>query len=252
MLDVMSGGRLIAGLVVGGGPEYYSTNVNPTDARPRFREAVELVIEAWTRPGPFAFDGEYYQLPYVNPWPRPLQQPHPPVWIPGLGSPSTITYCVEHGFGYMGVAYYAPPETFARQAVAYHDAVAASGRTFDPELLGLAHHGLRGRDRRAGRRGSRHPPRLLPGDPGGGLRRARQGVDAAGLHRPARPRAVPGRPPGHGAGPAAHRCRRRGVEAIAADRQPGHGPRAAARLRERARAWARSWRCCNSGRSPPS
>ena len=33
MLDVMSGGRLIAGLVVGGGPEYYSTNVNPTDAR---------------------------------------------------------------------------------------------------------------------------------------------------------------------------------------------------------------------------
>ncbi len=109
MLDVMSGGRLIAGLVVGGGPEYYSTNVNPTEARPRFREAVQLVIEAWTRPGPFAFDGEYYQLPYVNPWPRPLQQPHPPVWIPGLGSPSTITYCVEHGFGYMGVAYYAPP-----------------------------------------------------------------------------------------------------------------------------------------------
>jgi alkanesulfonate monooxygenase SsuD/methylene tetrahydromethanopterin reductase-like flavin-dependent oxidoreductase (luciferase family) len=136
MLDVMSGGRLIAGLVVGGGPEYYSTNVNPTDARPRFREAVDLVIQAWTRPGPFAFDGEFYQLPYVNPWPRPLQQPHPPVWIPGLGSPSTITYCVEHGFGYMGVAYYAPPETFARQAVAYHDAVAASGRTFDPELLG--------------------------------------------------------------------------------------------------------------------
>jgi len=136
MLDVMSGGRLIAGLVVGGGPEYYSTNVNPTDARPRFREAVDLVIQAWTRPGPFAFDGEFYQLPYVNPWPRPLQQPHPPVWIPGLGSPSTITYCVEHGFGYMGVAYYAPPETFARQALSYRDAVAVSGRTFDPELLG--------------------------------------------------------------------------------------------------------------------
>ena len=36
MLDVMSDGRLIAGLVVGGGPEYYSTNVNPTEARPRF------------------------------------------------------------------------------------------------------------------------------------------------------------------------------------------------------------------------
>jgi alkanesulfonate monooxygenase SsuD/methylene tetrahydromethanopterin reductase-like flavin-dependent oxidoreductase (luciferase family) len=136
MLDVMSGGRLIAGLVVGGGPEYYSTNVNPTDARPRFREALDLVVESWTRPGPFSFDGEFYQLPYVNPWPRPLQQPHPPVWIPGLGSPSTIQFCAERGFGYMGVAYYAPPETFARQALAYREAVAAAGRAYDPELLG--------------------------------------------------------------------------------------------------------------------
>jgi alkanesulfonate monooxygenase SsuD/methylene tetrahydromethanopterin reductase-like flavin-dependent oxidoreductase (luciferase family) len=58
------------------------------------------------------------------------------VWIPGLGSPSTITYCAERGFGYMGVAYYAPPETFARQALAYHQAVEASGRAFDPNLLG--------------------------------------------------------------------------------------------------------------------
>ena len=136
MLDVLSGGRLIAGLVVGGGPEYYSYNVDPTTARPRFREAVELVLQAWTRPGPFAFDGEYYQLPYVNPWPRPLKQPHPPVWIPGLGSPSTIEYCAQRGFGYMGVAYYAPPESFARQASAYHAAVEANGRDYDPELLG--------------------------------------------------------------------------------------------------------------------
>ena len=136
MLDLLSQGRLIAGLVVGGGPEYYSYNVNPTEARPRFAEALELVLKTWTTPGPFSFDGEYYQLPYVNPWPRPLQQPHPPVWIPGLGSPGTIELCANRGFGYMGVAYYAPPPTFARQARAYHDAVQAAGRAFDPELLG--------------------------------------------------------------------------------------------------------------------
>jgi alkanesulfonate monooxygenase SsuD/methylene tetrahydromethanopterin reductase-like flavin-dependent oxidoreductase (luciferase family) len=136
MLDVLSGGRLIAGLVVGGGPEYYSYNINPTDARPRFREALDLVIKAWTTPGPFAFDGDFYHLPYVNPWPRPIQQPHPPVWIPGLGSPSTIEFCAERGFGYMGVAYYAPMDAFARQAHAYHEAVIAAGRRFDPELLG--------------------------------------------------------------------------------------------------------------------
>jgi alkanesulfonate monooxygenase SsuD/methylene tetrahydromethanopterin reductase-like flavin-dependent oxidoreductase (luciferase family) len=63
MLDLLTGGRLIAGLVVGGGPEYYSYNVNPTEARGRFREAIDLVVRAWTEPGPFSFDGEYYSLP---------------------------------------------------------------------------------------------------------------------------------------------------------------------------------------------
>ncbi len=136
MLDALTGGRLIAGLVVGGGPEYYSYNINPTEARGRFREAVDLVVRAWTEPGPFSFDGEWYHLPYVNPWPRPLQQPHPPVWIPGLGSPSTIDFCAERGFGYMGVAYYAPPETFGRQAARYWEAIERVGAPVDPENLG--------------------------------------------------------------------------------------------------------------------
>src|SRR5204863_9907782 len=65
MLDALTGGRLIAGLVVGSGPEYYSYGVNPTEARARFREAIELVVRAWTCEGPFAFDGEFYRLPYV-------------------------------------------------------------------------------------------------------------------------------------------------------------------------------------------
>ena len=77
MIDVISGGRLIAGMVVGGGPEYYSFSVNPTHARERFREAHDLIMKAWTEPGPFECIGKHYQLRYVNPWPRPLQQPHP-------------------------------------------------------------------------------------------------------------------------------------------------------------------------------
>jgi alkanesulfonate monooxygenase SsuD/methylene tetrahydromethanopterin reductase-like flavin-dependent oxidoreductase (luciferase family) len=136
MLDALTGGRLIAGLVVGGGPEYYSYNVNPTEARGRFREAVDLVVRAWTEPGPFSFDGDWYHLPYVNPWPRPVQQPHPPVWIPGLGSPGTIDFCAERGFGYMGVAYYAPPETFGRQAARYWESVERTGRPVEAEKLG--------------------------------------------------------------------------------------------------------------------
>ena len=77
MIDVISGGRLIAGLVVGGGPEYYSFSMNPTYARGMFQEGMDLVMRAWTEPGPFEHYGKHWKLKYVNPWPRPLQKPHP-------------------------------------------------------------------------------------------------------------------------------------------------------------------------------
>src|SRR5438874_5366688 len=68
MLDVMSGGRLIAGMVIGGGPEYYSYQINPTYARERFRDALDLIVKAWTTPGPFTWHSKHYFLPYVHPW----------------------------------------------------------------------------------------------------------------------------------------------------------------------------------------
>ncbi|MCS6927776.1 MAG: LLM class flavin-dependent oxidoreductase, partial [Candidatus Binatia bacterium] len=61
MLDNMLHGRFDAGFVVGGGPEYYSYNINPTFARERFREATDLILKAWTDPGPFSWDGKHFQ-----------------------------------------------------------------------------------------------------------------------------------------------------------------------------------------------
>jgi alkanesulfonate monooxygenase SsuD/methylene tetrahydromethanopterin reductase-like flavin-dependent oxidoreductase (luciferase family) len=83
MLDVLSGGRIIAGMVVGLGVEAYTYEVNPTFFRERYREAHDLIVEAWTRPGPFHFEGKHYDFRFVNVWPRPLHEPHPPIWIPG-------------------------------------------------------------------------------------------------------------------------------------------------------------------------
>jgi len=57
MLDVISGGRVISGQVVGTGNEFFSYNVNPTYARERFYEAHELIVKAWTEPGPFPWEG---------------------------------------------------------------------------------------------------------------------------------------------------------------------------------------------------
>jgi len=106
MIDCISGGRLIAGFVVGGGPEYYSFSINPAHARERFYEAHDLIIKAWTEPGPFEFIGKHFQIRYVNTWPRPIQQPHPEVWIPGVGSLETMEFVARQHYAYMGIPYF--------------------------------------------------------------------------------------------------------------------------------------------------
>jgi alkanesulfonate monooxygenase SsuD/methylene tetrahydromethanopterin reductase-like flavin-dependent oxidoreductase (luciferase family) len=103
MLDVITGGRIISGFVRGTGMEYFSYNVNPALSRERMNEAHDLIIQAWTRPGPFAFEGEHYNYRYVNVWPRPIQQPHPPIWLPGTASTETIDFAAQHRYPYMTV-----------------------------------------------------------------------------------------------------------------------------------------------------
>lgn len=90
----------------GGGPEYNSFSMNPTHARGMFQEAMDLVIRAWTEPGPFEHYGKHWKLKYVNPWPTPYQKPHPPIWIPGAGSKETIDLVAERRYGYMGIPYF--------------------------------------------------------------------------------------------------------------------------------------------------
>ncbi len=135
MLDVMSGGRLVAGMVIGGGPEYFSYNINPTHARERFREALDLILKAWTEPGPFVWNSKHYFFRYVNPWPRPLQQPHPPIWIPGAGSAETIEFVAQRRFAYMGIPYF-HLDVFRRVFDQFRDACAKAGYTAAPEQMG--------------------------------------------------------------------------------------------------------------------
>src|SRR5262245_39681259 len=100
MLDNLTRGRFIAGFVRGIGAEYHTMGVNPAESLERFNEAHDLIMQAWTRPGPFEFKGKHYSFKYVNPWPRPYQQPHPPIYIPSSGSLSTIRWVAERRYTY--------------------------------------------------------------------------------------------------------------------------------------------------------
>src|SRR5260370_26641075 len=92
MLDNLSKGRIITGFVRGIGNEYHASGLNPFFSHERYQEAHDLIVAAWTKPGPFSFEGEHYNLRYLNLWPPPYQQPPPPIWIPSMGSSETIKW----------------------------------------------------------------------------------------------------------------------------------------------------------------
>ena len=99
-LDCLSGGRLIAGFVFGTPMDStFSYGIPPIELRERFHEARELILRSWKEPEPFAFNGKYTQLRYINPWPRPVQTP-PPVWIPGSGSVETWDLVIDNDYCY--------------------------------------------------------------------------------------------------------------------------------------------------------
>ena len=135
MIDCISGGRLIAGMVVGGGPEYYSNGLNPAEARARFAEALDLILRCWSEPGPFVHMGKYYKLRYVNPWPTPIQKPHPTIWIPGAGSYETMDLVARRRWAYMGIPCF-HSRVFKKNFDYFREACTREGYTASPAQMG--------------------------------------------------------------------------------------------------------------------
>jgi len=138
MIDNISGGRLISGFVRGIGAEYHTFDVNPTESLARFSEAHDLIIQAWTKPGPFAFKGRYYKLNYVNPWPRPFQQPHPPIWIPSQGSQETIDWASHPDRKYTYLQTFSPAKAVEKFLNVYRQTAAGHGYEASDYQLGWA------------------------------------------------------------------------------------------------------------------
>ena len=106
MLDVISGGRLIAGFPVGSSMDAnYAMGANPATLREKYAEAHDLVVKSWAEPKVFAWNGKYFKLRYVNVWPRPVQRPRPPIWIPGGGSVETWDFCAKRDYNYSFLSY---------------------------------------------------------------------------------------------------------------------------------------------------
>lgn len=100
MLDVITGGRLVAGFPVGSSMDVnYCYGEIPALTRERYQEAHDLIKKAWASREPFAWNGRYTKLRYVNPWPKPIQNP-PPIHVPGGGSVETYDFCLDNTYSY--------------------------------------------------------------------------------------------------------------------------------------------------------
>jgi len=94
MLDCLSDGRLISGFARGIPREYVAYGVDLAESRARFEEAWEIIKLAWTEEV-FSYQGRFRSYKDVAIWPRPMQQPHPPVWVPVTVSKETIAWAAR-------------------------------------------------------------------------------------------------------------------------------------------------------------
>ncbi len=138
MLDVISGGRLVAGFPVGTPMDTnFCYGQIPALTRDKYYENHDLIMRAWAETEPFAHDGKYSQLRYVNCWPKPIQKPHPPIYIPGGGSIETWDFCVKNDYNYSFLSF---GGYLAGKALldGFWERVAASGKDESPYRAGFA------------------------------------------------------------------------------------------------------------------
>ncbi len=133
MIDNLTGGRLIAGLIRGAPYEYLVYNVNPAESRSRFEEGWELILKAWTERQTFGWEGRHFQYRCISIWPRPVQQPMPPVYVSGSSRDSGDFAARKRiGLGFAGATNI---PSAARSAAFYREKAAEYGWQPTPEQV---------------------------------------------------------------------------------------------------------------------
>ena len=139
-LDVLSGGRVIFGVGVGWMEEEFKALNAPFAERGAFSdESVAVMKELWTSENPH-FSGRFYNFSDVRCEPRPVQKPHPPIWVGGHTGPA-LRRVVEYGDGWAAVVF--SPQEFAERLEKLKERAARSGRDLSEVTLCVSPRGKR-------------------------------------------------------------------------------------------------------------
>ncbi len=139
MVDVISNGRLEFGVGKGSEPvEYRRAGVSPDKATVHMKEATAIIQQAWSDE-PVNFHGELFEYADVNVLPKPVQRPHPPIWVGAAKSEDTFRWAGENGFNLMTLPYmYATPDFLHKNIGVYKEALSQTGHR-KGEILGKFH-----------------------------------------------------------------------------------------------------------------
>jgi len=136
LLDVVSGGRVNWGAGRGfARVEFEAFGVPPAESTSRFREAVEIVLRAWSEER-LSFHGEHFQFNAVEVLPKPLQQPHPPVWMAAT-SDGALEWAAGRGFSVL-MDPHAGHTDIGRKRRFYAEKLAAAGFAIEGRDLPVA------------------------------------------------------------------------------------------------------------------
>lgn len=104
--DILSGGRLELGLARSGGTEWETFGVDPDTSREQLREALHMIPRMWTE-RPFKWESALIRIPERDVVPKPLQEPHPPLWQT-CTSPESFGMAGELGVGMLATTLLSP------------------------------------------------------------------------------------------------------------------------------------------------
>jgi natural product biosynthesis luciferase-like monooxygenase protein len=140
MVDVISGGRLEFGLGRGATlGDYRGLGISVDDSALRMREAAALIRQAWSEEV-LNYRGTLFAYDALRVLPRPVQRPHPPIWVGASRSDDTYRWAGQQGYHLLTLPYMYAPAEIEQSLGRYRDALAAAGH--DPatrEILGKFH-----------------------------------------------------------------------------------------------------------------
>lgn len=128
MVDLVSNGRLDFGAGRGMHPlEYAVFNADWNTAQLRLPEALDVIVSAWSDSA-FEWNGEHYRYPELNVYPKPLQKPHPPIYVTANKDPESFRMIGQRGYHLMTLPWIATNELQRTRVEQYLDALRDAGR----------------------------------------------------------------------------------------------------------------------------